>query len=241
MDSFYITTPIYYVNDRPHVGTSYSTVVADIFNRYHRFFGKQTFFLTGVDEHGQKCQRAAESKGLPVQAHCDQMAKKFQECWQTLNIQHHHFYRTTSPQHKKLVGKALQRLFDSGWIYESIYEGWYCESEEIFYTEKDLVDGCSPHGKKVEKIKEKNYFFKMSQFQNKLIQHLKTHPDFIYPAHRQNEVLGFLNQGLEDLCISRPKSRLEWGVELPFDRDYVVYVWIDALLNYVFWHWIVGG
>ena len=234
MSYFYITTPLYYVNDKPHVGTAYSTVLADILNRYHQLFGKQTFFLTGVDEHGQKCQQAAENKGLDPQTHCDQMADAFKQSWNTLDIQYNQFYRTTHPDHQQLTQKALQKLFDSGYIYESTYEGWYSISEEIFYMEKDLVNGLSPNGKKVTKIKEKNYFFKMSQFQKPLMQHLQQNPSFIYPKNRQNEVMGFLKQGLDDLCISRPKSRLKWGVELPFNKDYVVYVWVDALLNYIF-------
>ena len=234
MSPFYITTPIYYVNDKPHLGTAYSTVLADTLNRYHQLFGQKSFFLTGLDEHGQKCQQSAELKGLSPQKHCDQMAQIFEQTWSSLNIRYDHFYRTTSLSHKKGVQQALQQLFDSGYIYESTYEGWYCVSDEIFYKEKDLVHGMSPEGRKVTKIKEKNYFFKMSQFKDKLIQHLKQNPHFIYPKERQNEVLGFLNQGLDDLCISRPKSRLQWGVELPFDSHYVSYVWVDALLNYVF-------
>ena len=234
MNPFYITTPIYYVNDKPHVGTAYSTVMADILNRYHKFFGQEGFFLTGLDEHGQKCQQAAEVKGVSTQEHCNQMAQIFKQTWSSLNICYDHFYRTTSPTHKKKVQIALQKLFDSGYIYESTYQGWYCVSDEIFYKEKDLVNGLSPAGKEVTKITEKNYFFKMSQFKDKLMEHLKNHPHFIEPKERQNEVLGFLNQGLDDLCISRPKSRLQWGVELPFDSDYVSYVWVDALLNYVF-------
>ena len=193
MNQFYITTPIYYVNDRPHVGTSYSTVIADILSRYHQFFGKQTFFLTGVDEHGQKCQQAAQAAGLTPQIHCDQMSEIFKKYWTALNIQYSRFYRTTSSSHKKSVQKALQKLFDSGHIYEATYEGWYCVSEEIFYTKKDLIDGRSPQGNPVTKIKEKNYFFKMSQFKDQLIQHLEKNPDFIFPPHRQNEVLGFFS------------------------------------------------
>ena len=162
------------------------------------------------------------------------MVQIFEHTWKSLNICYDHFYRTTSLSHKKGVQQALQKLFDSGYIYESTYEGWYCVSDEIFYKEKDLIDGLSPEGRKVIKIKEKNYFFKMSQFKDKLIQHLKQNPNFIYPKERQNEVLGFLNQGLDDLCISRPKSRLQWGIELPFDTNYISYVWVDALLNYVF-------
>ena len=234
MNPFYITTPLYYVNDKPHVGTSYSTIIADIFSRYHRFFGSSAVFLTGVDEHGQKCQRSAEQRGLSPQAHCDEMAEIYKKCWKTLDIGYDIFYRTSSPSHKSHVQKALQQLFDSGHIYSADYEGWYCVSEEIFYTDKDLIDGLSPQGRDVTKIKEKSYFFKMSSFREPLIRHLEKNPDFIYPSHRQNEVMGFLKQGLEDLCISRPKSRLEWGIEMPFDSQYVIYVWVDALLNYLF-------
>ncbi len=233
MNKLYITTPLYYVNDKPHAGTAYSTVIADIFNRFHQFFSVKTLFLTGVDEHGQKCQQAAENKNMDVQAHCDEMAQRFIKTWQNLDIKYDIFYRTTSSEHKESVQEALQRIFDAGFIYESTYEGWYSVSEEIFYKEKDLVDGKSPQGKPVTKITEKNYFFKMSQFKDKLIQHLKDYPDFIYPSTRQNEVLSFV-QNLEDLCISRPQSRLKWGIPLPFDSDYVVYVWVDALLNYIF-------
>ena len=235
MKSFYITTPIYYVNDRPHAGTAYSTVLADVLSRWRKFFGEKTFFLTGVDEHGQKCQQSALAKGLKPQEHCDQMSGVFKKSWAALDIQYDCFYRTTSAEHKKRVSRALQKLFDTGYIYQASYEGWYSVSEEIFYTQKDLSpDGLSPQGKEVIKIKEKNYFFKMSKFRKRLIHHLETHPHFISPPHRQNEVMGFLKQGLDDLCISRPKKRLEWGIELPFDKDYVAYVWVDALLNYVF-------
>ena len=234
MNKLYITTPLYYVNDKPHVGTAYSTILADIYNRYAKFFSKETYFLTGIDEHGQKCQQVAISLKKNPQEHCDEMAEVFKKTWKSLNIDYNKFYRTSSSEHKQQVQKALQKLFDDGWIYSSIYEGWYCVSEEIFYQEKDLVDGLSPNEKPVTRIKEKNYFFKMSHFKTKLIDHLKKHPDFIFPSFRQNEVLGFLKKDLEDLCISRPKSRLEWGVTLPFDNDYVAYVWVDALLNYVF-------
>ena len=234
MNELYITTPLYYVNDKPHLGTAYTTTLADIWNRYTRFFSKDTYFLTGVDEHGQKCQQVALSLQKDPQMHCDEMAEVFKKTWKNLNIDYSQFYRTSSPHHKKQVQRALQKLFDDGWIYSSIYEGWYCVSEEIFYQEKDLINGLSPSGKQVTHIKEKNYFFKMSHFKTQLIAHLEKHPDFIFPSFRQNEVLGFLKKDLEDLCISRPKTRLQWGVTLPFDPDYVTYVWVDALLNYVF-------
>ncbi len=234
MNKLYITTPLYYVNDKPHAGTAYSTILSDIHNRYAQFFSKETYFLTGVDEHGQKCQQVALSLKKDPQQHCDEMAEVFKKTWKSLNIGYNQFYRTSSSQHKKQVQKALQKLFDDGWIYSAVYEGWYCVSEEIFYQEKDLVNGLSPNGKPVTQIKEKNYFFKMSHFKTQLMDHLKKNPHFIFPSFRQNEVLGFLKKDLEDLCISRPKTRLQWGVTLPFDSDYVAYVWVDALLNYVF-------
>lgn len=232
MGRFYITTPLYYVNDKPHIGTAYSTIMADVLNRYHKLFGEETFFLTGTDEHGQKCQQAAAQRGLSPQEHCDDMVKNFVQTWQELNIDYDIFFRTTTDWHKKAVQDCLQELFAKGDIYADTYEGWYSVSEEIFYTEKDLVDGKSPTGKEVQKISEKNYFFRMSKYQQRLIDYINTHPQFIQPDSRRNEVLGFLRNPLGDLCISRPKSRLNWGIEIPFDTEYVTYVWFDALLNY---------
>lgn len=232
MKQFYITTPIYYVNDKPHLGTAYCTIMCDVLARYHRLFGDSTLFLTGTDEHGQKVQQAAEKRGLSPQEHCDELAENFKQAWKDLNVEYDIFFRTTDDFHKKAVQTALQKLFDQDLIYPDTYEGWYSVSEEIFYTEKDLVDGKSPTGKEVQKITEKNYFFKMSQYQQRLIDYIQNNPEFIQPEYRKNEILGFLKQPLGDLCISRPKSRLSWGVELPFDKDYVTYVWFDALLNY---------
>jgi methionyl-tRNA synthetase len=232
MDRFYITTPIYYINDKPHLGTAYATITADILHRFHKLFGKEVFFLTGTDEHGQKCQEAAQKRGLTPQQHCDDMVKNYKNVWKELNIGYDFFFRTTDEFHIKAVQKCLQQLWDKGDIYADDYEGWYSVSEEIFYTEKDLVDGKSPTGREVTQIKEKNYFFKMSKYQEALIDHINKNPDFIQPDYRKNEVLGFLRQPLGDLCISRPKSRLSWGIEIPFDKDYVTYVWFDALLNY---------
>ncbi len=231
-NNFYITTPLYYVNDRPHLGTAYCTITADVLNRYHKLFGRQTCLLTGTDEHGQKCQQAAEKRGLSPQEHCDDMVKAFKEAWQELYIDYDIFFRTTDPFHKEAVQASLQQLYDKGEIYAKDYSGWYCVSDEMFYTEKDLIDGKTPDGKEVTWIEEKNYFFQMSKYQQALIDHIQSHPKFIQPESRRNEVLGFLRQPLADLCISRPKSRLSWGVEIPFDRDYVTYVWFDALLNY---------
>jgi methionyl-tRNA synthetase len=232
MKRFYITTPIYYVNDKPHLGTAYCTLTADTLNRFHQLFGEETYFLTGTDEHGQKAQQAAEKRGLTPQQHCDDMVKNFQAAWAGLNVKYDQFIRTTSEFHKKAVQDCLQKLYDKGEIYEAPYEGWYSVSEEIFYTEKELVNGKSPTGKEVTKIQEKNYFFKMSKYQQKLIDYINDNPKFIQPDFRKNEVLGFLRQPLNDLCISRPKARLSWGIEIPFAKDYVTYVWFDALLNY---------
>ena len=230
---FYITTPLYYVNDRPHLGTAYTTILADILNRYHRFFGIETFFLTGTDEHGQKCEQSAQKRNLSPQEHCDQMSFCFKETWQKLGIQYDLFFRTSFEWHKKAVQQILQTLYDKGEIYSSNYKGWYCVSEEIFYTEKDLKEGKSPSGKEVIPLEEKAWFFKMSKYQERLKKYLEDHPYFIKPAQRQNEVKGFLKQPLQDLCISRPKERVSWGVELPFDTNCVVYVWLDALCNYI--------
>lgn len=229
---FYITTPIYYVNDQPHIGHSYTTVVADVLARYHRMFGHEVKFLTGVDEHGQKVQQATQKNGMEPQLYCDQMAERFKAIWKELNISHDIFFRTTDPFHVKAVQACLQQLFDKGEIYDQDYEGLYSVSEEIFYTEKDLVNGKTPQGNEVVPLKEKSYFFKMSLYQQKLIDHIKKNPGFIQPESRRNEILGFLDKPLHDLCISRPKARLSWGIELPFAPDYVCYVWFDALLNY---------
>lgn len=229
---FYITTPIYYVNDAPHLGHAYTTVVADVLSRYHSLFGHDTKFLTGVDEHGQKVQAAAEKRGMEPQAHCDDMVPQWKNIFKELEINYNIFFRTTDKFHKESVQKCLTELFDKGEIYAQDYEGWYAVSDEIFYTEKDLVNGKAPTGAEVSLVKEKNYFFKMSKYQNALIAHIEKNPDFIQPVAKKNEVLGFLRQPLHDLCISRPKSRMSWGIELPFDKEYVTYVWFDALLNY---------
>ena len=232
---FYITTPIYYVNDVPHIGHAYTTVAADVLARYWRLRGREIFFLTGLDEHGQKVQQAAAKAGIDPQTHCDKLAPQFENLWKKLNISNDAFIRTTDAQHKKVVQRYLQELFDKQLIYKADYSGWYCTFDERFWTEKDVADGVCPDCKRpVEKLSEHNYFFKMGQYQDQLIDHIKKHDLFIRPESRRNEVLGFLQtQKLSDLSISRPKSRLSWGIELPFDTDYVTYVWFDALVNYV--------
>ncbi len=233
-DNFYVTTPIYYVNDKPHIGHAYTTILADVLARYYRSLDVPTFFLTGTDEHGQKVQKAAAVRQMSPKAHCDETVVRFQELWQKLGITNDKFIRTTNEDHKAVVCEVLQELYDRGEIYKAEYSGWYCVGDERFYTEKDLVDGkCPECGREVTEIVESNYFFRMSKYREWLIDYIETHPDFIQPSFRANETLGFLRKELNDLCISRPKSRLSWGIELPFDTDYVCYVWFDALLNYV--------
>jgi methionyl-tRNA synthetase len=235
-EKFYITTPIYYVNDKPHIGHSYTTILADVLSRYHRLLGHDTFFLTGTDEHGQKVKQAAEKAGISAQEQADNTVVRFQELWEKLEITNDDFIRTTEDRHKKVVADILQDLFDRDEIYKAEYDGWYCVTCERFYTEKDLVDGNCPEagcGRAVDKISEANYFFRMSKYQDWLIDYIDKNPEFIQPDFRRNETLGFLKKPLNDLCISRPKSRLDWGIELPFDADYVTYVWFDALVNYI--------
>ena len=232
--TFYITTPIYYVNDVPHIGHAYTTIAADTLARYKRLEGYRVFFLTGTDEHGQKVEKAAQERGVDPKTHCDQMVKRFQSLWQRLNISNDDFIRTTEDRHKKVVQQILQDLYRRGEIYQAGYEGWYCVPCERFWTEKDLVEGnCPDCLRAVNEISENNYFFRMSHYQSWLVEHVEQNERFILPHSRKNEILGFLRRPLEDLCISRPKKRLSWGIEIPFDTDYVTYVWFDALINYI--------
>ncbi|WP_435549979.1 methionine--tRNA ligase [Desulfobacterium sp. N47] len=233
-DNFYITTPIYYVNAKPHLGHAYTTIIADVVCRYNTMLGKDAFLLTGTDEHGDKVVRAAEKENLNPKEYADKISRLFRNLWPELNIKYNSFIRTTDPSHIEIVKQVLQKIYDSGDIYFSEYEGLYCFGCERFYTERELVNGkCPDHETEPETIKESNYFFKMSRYQDWLIDHIRRHPDFIRPERYKNEVLSFLKDPLEDLCISRPKTRLEWGISLPFDDKYVTYVWFDALLNYV--------
>jgi methionyl-tRNA synthetase len=233
-EPFYITTPIYYVNARPHLGHAYTTIVADVATRFHAMRQAETFFLTGTDEHGDKVVQAAKKENLSPRIYVDKISGLFRTLWPDLNIRYSHFIRTTDPSHMALVKQIMQKIYDSGDIYFSEYEGLYCFGCERFYTDKELVDGrCPDHETTPEPIKESNYFFKMSRYQDWLIDHIHNHPDVISPKRYKNEVLSFLKEPLEDLCISRPKTRLKWGITLPFDKDYVTYVWFDALLNYV--------
>lgn len=233
--TYYVTTPIYYVNDKPHIGHAYTTILADVLASYHRLLGIPSWFLTGTDEHGQKVQQAADKNGLTPQQQCDQTVVRFQELWKRLEISHDDFIRTTEDRHKVIVQEVLQDLYDRDEIYRADYQGWYCVGCERFFVEKDLVEGnCPECGRKVDAIQETNYFFRMSKYQDWLIEYIETHPEFIQPDFRANETLGFLKtKKLQDLCISRPKSRLAWGIDLPFDKEFVTYVWFDALLNYI--------
>lgn len=231
---FYITTPIYYVNARPHLGHTYTTIAADVARRFHRMKGAQTFLLTGTDEHGDKIVKAAEASGMDPRTYADRISALFRDLWPRYNISHDRFIRTTDPDHIAVVEQILQKIYDSGDIYFSEYEGLYCFDCERFYTPRELVDGkCPDHAREPVQIRESNYFFKMSRYQQWLIDYIHAHPDLIQPERYKNEVLGFLREPLEDLCISRPKSRLRWGITLPFDANYVTYVWFDALINYI--------
>ncbi len=233
-DPFYVTTPIYYVNDAPHLGHAYTTILADVLARFSRLRGNETFFLTGTDEHGQKVQQAAQKQGLAPLDYSDKMQAQFRSAWEKLEISYDDFIRTTQQRHVKVVQQALDDLWQRGEIYLGGYEGWYCVHDERFWTYKDLLDGrCPDCHRPVEKVVEANYFFRMSTYQNWLVDYIQTHPNFIQPAYRRNEVLGFLRQPLSDLCISRPINRLTWGIPLPFDKQFVTYVWFDALLNYI--------
>lgn len=230
----YFTTPIYYVNAMPHLGHAYTSIAADVSTRFSQMKGNETFFLTGTDEHGDKIVQAAEKQKTSPKAYADKISKLFKDLLPVLNVSNDHFIRTTDPDHIKVVEEILTNIHDKGDIYFSTYEGLYCFGCERFYQERELVEGkCPDHGTEPETISESNYFFKMSKYQDWLIDHIKTNPDFIRPKQYKTEILSFLKEPLEDLCISRPKTRLTWGITLPFDKDYVTYVWFDALVNYL--------
>jgi methionyl-tRNA synthetase len=234
--AFYATTPIYYVNAEPHIGHTYTTVAVDTLVRYHRLAGDKTFFLTGTDEHGDKIAEVASETGTTPQAVADRYSASFRRAWDELGFAYDRFIRTTDPDHVEVVQQILRKLHDGGAIDFREYEGLYCVGCERYLTERDLEGGlCREHHRAPEKRQEASYFFRMSDHFGWLVDHLHRHPGFIQPERYRNEVLGMLREdsGLGDLSISRPKSRLEWGIELPFDRDYVCYVWVDALINYL--------
>ena len=230
----YITTPIYYVNAQPHLGHAYTTIVADTYSRFRRLCGEDVRFQTGTDEHGDKIVEAAEKENVPPREYVDKISGMFRDTWPLLEVDPDNFIRTTDVDHVNTVRDILQKVFDSGDIYFDEYTGLYCRGCERFLTEKELVDGnCPDHQTPPQEIAEQNYFFRMSNYQQQLIDHIRNTPDFITPERYRNEVLSFLSEPLEDLCISRPKSRLTWGIELPFDDSFVTYVWFDALINYL--------
>jgi methionyl-tRNA synthetase len=230
---FYVTTPIYYVNDAPHIGHAYTTVIADAVARWHRLNGDETFFLTGTDEHGLKVQRAAEDNGVTPREWADRTVERFRDAWKLLNISNDDFIRTTERRHRTSVTTFLQRVNDNGHIELGTYEGLYCVACEAYYTLDDLVDGrlCPIHHRPVEEVREENYFFKLSSFQQPLLDLYASRPDFVQPESKRNEALGFIRQGLQDFSISR--TSLSWGIPIPWDPAHVTYVWFDALTNYI--------
>ncbi|MFH0731423.1 MAG: methionine--tRNA ligase [Candidatus Omnitrophota bacterium] len=232
---FYITTPLYYVNSSPHIGHSYTQIICDCIARYKRLKGEKVYFLTGTDEHGQKVKTCAEASGKDTLEFVDEIVLKFKELWKALDISYDDFIRTTEPRHMQAVGKALKILYEKGDIFQDTYDGYYCVPCETFWQKTQLVQDklCPDCARDTEYISEKNYFFKLSKYQGWLKDHILAHPDFIKPDFRKNEVLGLLKEPLPDLCVSRPRKRLSWGIEMPFAPEYVAYVWIDALLNYI--------
>ncbi len=229
---FFISTPIYYPSDRLHIGHAYCTTIADAVARFQRLAGRDVFFLTGSDEHGQKIQRkAAENGQSPIQ-YVDHIVASFQMLWKKLGISNDDFIRTTEKRHHEVVQNIFQKIYDQGDIYKAAYEGWYCTPCETFWLERQLTDGnCPDCGRPVERVQEESYFFRMGKYQDRLLQHIEAHPEFIQPVSRRNEMINFIKQGLEDLCVSR--TTFDWGIQVPFDSKHVVYVWFDALTNYI--------
>jgi methionyl-tRNA synthetase len=234
-NKFYVTTPLYYVNASPHIGHSYTNIAADTLARFYRNRGCEVYFLTGTDEHGQKIAKAAQNEGLEPLDFTNKMVNTFKDLWQKLSINYDDFVRTTEARHEDTVKWILDFLYKKGDIYQDEYSGWYCTPCESFWNEEQLIENTCPDCRRsVEHISELNYFFKLSKYQEWLIEYIKSHPDFIKPKARCNEVFSFLETNkLCDLCISRPKKRLSWGIPIPFSKDYVAYVWFDALINYI--------
>jgi methionyl-tRNA synthetase len=232
LEKFYLTTPIYYVNDVPHIGHAYTTIAADVLARYKRLVGYEVFFLTGTDEHGIKIERSARERGVSPQEWTDTISDHFRYLWARLNISYDDFIRTSQPRHKAVAQAVFQKAYEKGDIYKGLYEGWYCIPDETFLLESELQGGqCPICGRPVEWITEEAYFFRLSKYQNWILDHIESHPTFIQPVSRRNEVLSFVRSGLRDLCVSR--STFSWGIPVPFDPRQVIYVWIDALTNYL--------
>ncbi len=237
MSKFYVTTPIYYVNASPHIGHAYTTIIADCLSRYYRLRGDQVFYLTGTDEHGEKIKKAAVAAGMEPQAFVDKVSGNFKNLWQVLNVGYDRFVRTTDAQHCQTVQAAIKQLHANGDIYQKAYKAYYCMPCETFFTNTQAEETglkCPLCKRPLEHVEEQNYFFRLSKYEGWLKKYLDDNPDFIQPKIRYNEIKGFLdNNALEDLCVSRPKARVSWGIEFPLDPNYVVYVWFDALLNYI--------
>ena len=233
MSTFYVTTPIYYPNSEPHAGNAYTTIAADVLARYHRLKGDKVCFLTGVDEHAANVYNAAKEEGLSPQEYCDKIAPTFVKLWERLKISHDIFFRTTSDVHKRGAQKFLNVLYENGDVYKAKYEGYYCISCEKFFSEKELTEDkiCPDHRIPLQWLEEENYFFRLSKYQDRLLAHIKENPTFVYPETRRNELLSFLESGLQDVSISR--ASLSWGIPFPFDPEHIIYIWIEALSNYI--------
>ena len=236
-DTYYITTPIYYVNDVPHIGTAYCTIAADVEARYQRMTGRRVLFLTGTDENAGKVSRAAEEQGRGCQEWCDELAQRFMDVWHDCHVSYDDFIRTTQERHKRVVARFVERLYESGDIYLGTYSGWYCPFDETFFPETELVEGKCPNAecrREVQWVEEPAYFFRLSAYADRLLEHIDANPEFLQPEFRRNEVISFIKSGLQDTCITR---KLEWGIPLPSSipqsEGLVVYVWFDALINYI--------
>lgn len=232
---FYVTTPIYYVNDLPHIGHAYTTISADVLARYYRKKGYEVFFLTGTDEHGLKIQKSAEEKGISPKELADRNSENFRKLWELMNISYDKFIRTTDREHIELVKEMFTKSYERGDIYLGEYEGWYCVGCEEFKSESELLEGkvCPIHLKQCDYVKEPSYFFRLSKYEDLLLELYEKVQDFILPEYRKREVVAFVKQGLKDLSVTRPRSRVKWGIEVPFDPEHTIYVWFDALFNYV--------
>lgn len=231
-NTYYITTPIYYPSDNLHIGHAYTTVAADCMARFKRMQGYEVYYLTGTDEHGQKIEKTAREKGMEPIAYVDEIVSNIRELWKKMLISNDDFIRTTEARHEAVVQKVFQKLYDQGDIFLSEYEGWYCTPCETFFTERQLAEGkCPDCGREVELLKEESYFFNMSKYAARLLEHIENNPDFIQPLSRRNEIVSFIKSGLDDLCVSR--TTFSWGIPVPFNKKHVIYVWIDALINYL--------
>jgi methionyl-tRNA synthetase len=232
LGKFYVTTPIYYVNDKPHIGHAYTNIAADMLARWHRLKGDEVFFLTGTDEHGEKVAKAAAKAGENPKEFVDRVSEEFKTAWKTLNISYDRFIRTTEDGHIKTVTEFIRKVFDNGYIYKGEYEGWYCLPDETFWTELQLKEGrCPECGREVSKIKEETYFFKLSKFQDRLLDLYSKNPKFLSPSFRSSEIINRVKEGLKDISISRPN--VAWGIPFPYDEKHTIYVWVDALINYL--------